>query len=248
MNPQTRFDDRAEDYAQYRPGYPIEAIAAILATVSDAVPLLAADIGAGTGISSRLLADQGVQVWAIEPNAAMRSVAVPHPKVTFHTGNAEQTGLPANSVDLVTCFQAFHWFDPERALPEFHRILKPTGQLAVVWNQRDRSNPVTAGYSRIVQQVSQQHPAEQRQGASAPLTTSPLFTNLRQLTFVYRQALDLTGLIGRAQSVSYIPKDDYSQRQLIAELTELYEQQRDDQGYVYLTYSTQVFLVAVVKV
>ena len=116
LNPQSRFSDRAEDYAKYRPSYPTAAIDCILQEFKEKSPLIAADIGAGTGISSRLLADRGVRVIAIEPNAAMRQVAEAHPLVEFRHGSAEATKLPDKSVDLVTCFQAFHWFNNDKCL------------------------------------------------------------------------------------------------------------------------------------
>lgn len=81
LNPQSRFSDRAQDYAKYRPSYPSEAIDCILAGLETSG--IAADIGAGTGISSRLLADRGVKVIAIEPNAAMKQAAESHPLVEF---------------------------------------------------------------------------------------------------------------------------------------------------------------------
>ena len=148
MNPLSRFSDRAADYAKYRPSYPDEAIAILLEGLGNPSQLLAADIGAGTGISSPLLAQRGVRVIAIEPNEAMREAASPHPLVEFQDGAAEATNLPDTSVDLVTCFQAFHWFNPEPTLEVFHRILKPTGRLAVVWNDRDRNNELTQSYTR----------------------------------------------------------------------------------------------------
>lgn len=65
LQPLERFSERADDYARYRPSYPEAALNALWA---DLDPLLqAADIGAGTGIGSRLLADRGVRVVAIEP-------------------------------------------------------------------------------------------------------------------------------------------------------------------------------------
>lgn len=92
-NPTGRFSDRAADYVKYRPSYPAEAIDAILdglvgsgnasqpvraggtgfQPVRETAPLVAADIGAGTGISTKLLAERGVRVFAIEPNAGMRA-------------------------------------------------------------------------------------------------------------------------------------------------------------------------------
>jgi ubiquinone/menaquinone biosynthesis C-methylase UbiE len=242
LQPLGRFSDRAKDYARFRPTYPTAAIAAILDGLGNPTDLIVADVGAGTGISSRLLAEHGLQVWAIEPNESMQQVADPHPRVTFLTGTAEQTGLLDQSVDLVTCFQAFHWFDPAQALPELRRILKPSGRLAVIWNDRDRSAPFTQSYSQIIQQVSGDHPAEHRMVAEKPLLDSAEFGNIQHLTFSHQQALDWDGLMGRANSSSYIPKDPQSQQQLITALEALYTQWVDAQGLVYLTYCTQVFL------
>jgi hypothetical protein len=114
--------------------------------------------------------------------------------------------------------------------------------LAVVWNDRDRGDPFTQGYSQIVQQVSDHHPAEQRLVAQQPLLHSSEFCNIRHLTFSHQQALDWQGLMGRANSVSYIPKDRQSQQQLMTALEALYTQWADAQGLIYLTYCTQVFL------
>ncbi|WP_295618085.1 hypothetical protein [Chamaesiphon sp. GL140_3_metabinner_50] len=82
LNPLNRFSDRAADYVKYRPSYPAAVIDTILDGL-DAAMLVAADIGAGTGISARLLAERGVRVFAIEPNAAMSAAATPHPLVEF---------------------------------------------------------------------------------------------------------------------------------------------------------------------
>jgi SAM-dependent methyltransferase len=242
MNPLSRFSDRAADYAKYRPSYPASAIDAILEGLLNPSQLVAADIGAGTGISSRLLAERGVRVFAIEPNAAMREAALPHPSVEFRNGTAEATNLPDASVDFVTCFQAFHWFDPTPTLQEFHRILKPSGRLAVVWNNRDQEDELTQSYTRLVQIASNNHPAESRLVSVDPLLSSPLFPHVRCYTFTYRQELDLDGLIGRAKSVSYIPREGEAQQQLISGLKELYNRDRDENGFVYMTYSTSVYL------
>ena len=242
MQPLERFSDRATDYANHRPSYPATAIAAILAGLGNPHQLVAADIGAGTGIASRLLAEQGIQVWAIEPNAAMREAAACHANVTFQAVAAEQTQLPTAFVDLVTCFQAFHWFDPALCLPEFHRILKPSGRLALVWNSRDRQDPFTQDYTQLVQQLSNHHPAASRMVSAQPLFASPYFGNVSQHEFPYQQSLDLESLIGRAQSGSYMPKDDDTIQRLIGGLKELCDRWADEQGRVSLVYNTQVFL------
>lgn len=242
LNPLSRFSQRAADYANYRPSYPTAAIDSILEGLANPSQLVAADIGAGTGISSRLLAQRGMRVLGIEPNADMRQAALPHPLVEFHNGTAENTNLPNTSVDLVVCFQSFHWFDPTPTLLEFRRILKPTGRLAVVWNDRDRSDEFTQSYTRLVQIASNNHPAESRLVSADPLLASPLFPNVRCHTFAYRQDLDLDGLIGRAMSVSYIPRSGLLCSQLVSDLKELYNRCYDENGLVYLVYRTSVYL------
>lgn len=194
MNPQSRFSDRAADYARYRPSYPAEAINTILEGLE--FPLIAADIGAGTGISSRLLGDRGLSVLAIEPNQEMRQAATPHLQVDYRHGTAESTGLAEASVNLVTCFQSFHWFEPVQTLKEFSRILKSKGRLAVVWNERDRGDDFTSRYTLAIEQASHHHPAESRLGAVDPLLASPLFSTVRHFTFSYQQALNLESLLG----------------------------------------------------
>ena len=240
LNPQERFSDRATDYAKYRPSYPTEAIASILEGLPSSVA--AADIGAGTGISSRLLADQGVRVFAIEPNEPMQQAATAHPLVEFRAGTAEHTGLPDASVDLVTCFQAFHWFEPTPTLQEFSRILKSTGRLAIVWNKRDNNDEFTQEYTRLIKQASSDHPAESRLTSVEPLLASSLFSQVRHLTFPYRQALNQEGLIGRTMSTSYLPREGTIQKQLISNLQELYNRFRDEDSFVYLVYCTSVYL------
>ena len=241
MNPLNRFSDRAADYAKYRPSYPEDAIATLLKGLGNPSQLVAADIGAGTGISSRLLAERGVHVLAIEPNTAMREAASPHPLVEFRDGTAEVTNLPDASVDLVTCFQSFHWFDPALTLSEFHRILKPHGCLAVVWNIRDREDEFMQNYTRLVQQASNNHAAELRH-SEHHLQATPLFPDVQCYTFSNQQILNLDGLIGRAQSSSYIPQEGQAQQQLLSGLTQLYHRSCDENGFVYLTYHTNVYL------
>lgn len=242
MNPLSRFSDRVADYVKYRPSYPDAAIDIILEGLENSTQLIVADIGAGTGISSRLLAERGISVIGIEPNAAMREAAESHQLVEFREGTAEVTNLPNASVDLVTCFQAFHWFNPEPSLLEFSRILKPSGRLVLVWNNRDKNDKFTAEYSSLVRAASNNHPAESRMKSVEPLLESPHFVNVSEYTFVYKQQLDFAGLIGRMQSVSYVPCEELIQQQLISDLQNLYKRNCDEQGFVYLVYRTSVHL------
>lgn len=244
MNPTGRFSDRADDYARWRPSYPPEAISFMLEGLAKAGPrLMAADIGAGTGIASRLLADRAVCVKAIEPNAAMREAAQPHPLVEFCAGTAEATGLADASMDLVLCAQAFHWFEHMRALPELKRILRPVGRLVVMWNDRDSGDPLTGEYGAMIRKASGHHPAAEDRGASAEaLDESPLFGRVRLRLFRYEQPLTMQGLIGRARSASYCPKDGPKLDALVGGLTDLHRRFADPKGVVRMVYSTRVYI------
>ena len=146
-------------YDSVRPAYPDEAVAALIdaarrARGADASgqggPLRAADIGAGTGKMSELLARGGLLVDAVEPSEAMRAQASSIEGVTWHGGVAEQTGLPNDVYDIVVFAQSWHWVDSERAGLEAARILAPGGALAIVWNQMAVSIPWVHRLTRIM--------------------------------------------------------------------------------------------------
>ena len=244
MNPQSRFTSRAVDYAKYRPSYPDRVIDRIIAELDNVSESVAADIGAGTGISSRLLADRGIKVLAIEPNAAMRQVAKPHPLVEFRHGNAEDTKLPDASVNLVTCFQAFHWFNPEPTLIEFARILKPNGIIALIWNDRDidGSDLFTRQHDSIITKASNKNPIHSRLDGKSDLQLNTLFSKVKRYSFPYQQAFELKGLVGLAMSASYMPQTGIAYQQLIAELTDLHARHCNDKGLVHLHYQTTLYL------
>ncbi|MFM9995986.1 MAG: class I SAM-dependent methyltransferase [Phycisphaerales bacterium] len=249
LNPTGRFSDRAADYVKHRPSYPREAIDAILDGLGEPPWLLAVDVGAGTGISARLLAERGVRVIAVEPNAAMREagradrrLGEPKYPVDWRDGTAEATGLAAGSVDLVLCAQAFHWFRPDESLREFHRILRPTGRLALMWNQRSRTDPFTAGYRQALLDVGAEPTAERMEFDPAVVARAGLFGPPRLVELPTSQRLDLDGLIGRAMSASYVPRTGPQADRLVAMLRELHARHADADGFVMLVMATQIYL------
>lgn len=142
MDSKQRFSNRADVYAKYRPTYPREAVTAICGRVGLAEGAAVADVGSGTGLWTEKLLEAGLDVYAVEPNLEMRSKAevqfVDQPRFHSCDGSAEATGLASNSVRLVTAGQAFHWFEPTAALPEFCRVIEGDPWMAIVWNTRDR--------------------------------------------------------------------------------------------------------------
>jgi SAM-dependent methyltransferase len=138
MEPTTRFSTKAERYARYRWGYAPEAIQAVFDVSGLTSDAIVADIGAGTGLVTREFVGRVVKIYAVEPNQSMREIMERllnhHPSFFGVDGRAEATGLPDHSIDLIVVGQALHWFEPQAALKEFRRILKPEGWLAIMFH------------------------------------------------------------------------------------------------------------------
>jgi SAM-dependent methyltransferase len=253
QDPLGRFTGRADHYDRYRPTYPDEAIDFIVTRADLDGNSLLADVGCGTGISSRMVAARGIPVIGIEPNDAMRAraeaAAGPEgcPLPSYRAGRAEATGLADGSVRAVLAAQAFHWFEPEATLKEFHRVLVPDGWVFLLWYERDETDPGTAAYGDVIRTAPNATEMEKgRQSAGAVLAESPLFRDFELRTFTHRQALSREALLGRALSISYAPHDPASielWRQGLDRVFDRY-QQHELVTLVYLTslYLARVFL------
>jgi len=239
-DPTKRFTDRAADYVQYRPSYPAGAIDAVLAGLGLPERIAAVDVGAGTGISARLLAARGVHVIAVEPNRAMRESAESHPRVQWHEGTAETTGLDEAAYDLALAAQSFHWFRQAEALRELGRILRRGARLALMWNRRSQEDPLTFGYRRAIREIGGESSAERTAFDPRILERSGFFSPAEVAEFPNRQTLDLEGLVGRARSASYVPRTGPRAERLVELLRELHAEHADDTGRVTLVYTTEL--------
>ncbi|HEX4705100.1 MAG TPA: class I SAM-dependent methyltransferase [Pseudonocardiaceae bacterium] len=131
----TSFGSVAGSYDRVRPG---PAAAAVDWLVPDGCAV-AVDLAAGTGLFTRALRDRVEQVVAVEPDERMREVlAARSPDVRVLAGQAEDIPLPDGYVDGLFVSTAWHWFDPQRAVPEIARVLRDDGRLGVLWTSRDR--------------------------------------------------------------------------------------------------------------
>jgi SAM-dependent methyltransferase len=240
QDPTERFSGLAEGYARYRPDYPREAIDTLLLAASLKPGCLVVDVGCGTGISSRLLADRGLQVVGVEPNESMLEQArqVSTPRVRYVRARGEETGLPSGSIDAVVCAQSFHWLDANRALAEFHRLLLPGRWVALLWNERANDVAATRDFSDIITRHPEARRQEQRrQQAGQALVNSEDFEEYRSFSFPNEQRMSLPALLGRAFSMSYAPVDAAGRSVWKEGLTQVFSKHARE-GLFCLSYET----------
>ncbi|MFM9959529.1 MAG: class I SAM-dependent methyltransferase [Phycisphaerales bacterium] len=228
--PTRRFTGRVGDYAKHRPSYPPEAIDALLEGIAPGA--WAADIGAGTGISTRLLLDRGINVHAVEPNADMRrrgkaDTASFGTRVLWHDSTGERTGLADAAVSLVLCAQSLHWLEGAAAMHEFARILSPGGRAAALWNVHDVRDPAMAAYRDVVMRHARDVPRSPwfRNDAcvlGAPAARAAGLTGYRLREFPNQHTVTLEGLIGRAMSASYMPAEGPQRAAAESDLADLF--------------------------
>lgn len=135
------FTGLADDYSKYRPDYCPSVLSALLGMLEKPISGIDfVDVGAGTGIWTRMVYTAGVNsVVAVEPNKDMRNYGMMETRrksVRWVDGSAEMTSLPDGSADWITMASSFHWADFEQATKEFHRVLRPRGRFSALWNPR----------------------------------------------------------------------------------------------------------------
>ena len=207
------FGAEADAYERARPSYPPDAVA----WLADALRLRSGarvcDLAAGTGKFTRLLVPHlhGAELLAVEPVEGMRTLLarslpdVPVADVPVAAATAEAMSFADGSLDGIAVAQAFHWFDARAALEEFHRVLRPGGRLALVWNARDRSVPWVDELWSIMDRVEKRAPwrAHDEWRESAFVDT-PWFGPLTDATFHHELVLSPDDVVERVRSVSHV--------------------------------------------
>ena len=204
-------------YERGRPPYPAAAVDWLIPPGAAQV----LDLGAGTGKLTRQLAGRGLDVTAVEPSEGMREqLRRAVPGVPVREGTAERIPLPGGSVDAVLVAQAWHWVDPARAVPEVARVLRPGGQLGLLWNIRDERADWVAGLGAILRRSDGTHAVSST--VSAAPTVGPPFGPLerRDVGWVHHLSPDaLVDMVSSRSYVSTLPAADHEK--LLNELRHL---------------------------
>jgi ubiquinone/menaquinone biosynthesis C-methylase UbiE len=240
-----RFSDRVNDYVQFRPGYPQEAIELLKNKFSLSSSSIIADIGSGTGISAEMFLRENCTVFGVEPNDEMRAAAekVLSQYKKFHSvkGTSDKTNLQNQSVDFVVAAQAFHWFEPISTKKEFKRILKDQGYIVIIFNDRKITGSAFAeGYENLMNEFGSDYKQVKHQNVSEKRHREFL-GDYQQFNFENFQEFDFNGLLGRITSSSYAPNKDHPRfNEMKAAFKNLFEQTQT-MGKVKMDYITQVF-------
>jgi len=189
-------------YERARPGYPPAAADYLAAQLGLGPGPTVLDLAAGTGKLTRLLLATGADVIAVEPVAQMRA-ALPEAARVLE-GTAEAIPLADGACDAATVAQAFHWFDGDAALREIHRVVRPGGRLALVWNRRRMEDPLHRAIEDLIAPHRGDAPAHGSAEWRRAFSRTSLFGPLEEREFANEQELDAEGLADRVGSTSFI--------------------------------------------
>ena len=248
-----RFTGKAKIYQQYRASYPNELIEYLYEKAGFSKNSVIADIGAGTGIFSRLLLEKGSRVFCIEPNDDMRVVSendlrrdAKINQCIFVNAPAENTGLKEKSIDFITAAQAFHWFDRQQFATECRRILKDGGKVVLIWNIRDFEHEIVQKDFLIRKKYSVGDAKGLSSGEKSinELTGFFLDDMYEESTFVNDLRLERNDYIGMNLSRSYAPREDKEPEKYInfvADLFKLFDEYSNN-GVLFYPHHTKCYI------
>lgn len=244
----TRFSDRVENYVKYRPSYPPEVLDTLKSECGLTADSIIADIGSGTGILTKPFLENGNSTFAIEPNKEMREAAEEslraYPNFNSVGTTAEATTLENDSIDIIIAGQAFHWFDRLKCKSEFRRILKSSGWIVLIWNER-----LTAGstfqveYENVLKRLGNDYQTVNHKNIGHEIISDFFHPHdYKTRCFSNYQRFDLQGLIGRCLSSSYAPApEEPNHNSLLLELEKLFNA-FEDNGRVCFEYETRIYI------
>ena len=235
-----KFDNKSDFYDIYRPKYAEDIIDYIISSI-DKKESLIVDIGCGTGIFTKQLADKKCNVIGIEPNEEMFEKAKKNLygiKVLNET--AENTKLKPNSIDIITVAQALHWFNMQEFTKEAKRILKSDGKIAIIYNNIDDNTEIIKKYKKIHEKYCSNYNNHNR-------NLKELFDEILEENYIFNifqnnQRYTYEEFMGYSFSLSYsLKEDDINYNKYIEELKELFKEYSKNNVLEFPMYSKLAF-------
>ena len=239
----TSFGAFATTYDAVRPEWPSATVTWMLGSPTAETVCHVVDVGAGTGKGTRAIAALGHEVIAVEPSDGMRDAltaslrALPAEvagRITIVAGGAEDIPVEIGSVDAVTAFQAWHWFDETAAAGECARVLRPGGWLSMGWHHRSEDVAWLSELSDIVQRHG-----NQPDDYEAP-PVWPEFEPSETELFTHRMRQSVENLVLHASTWSYVairPERD----RILDEVRALGRRVADRDGIVEIPMTTRCY-------
>jgi SAM-dependent methyltransferase len=244
-----RFTHRASEYATGRPTYPGGVLDRLKTLIGFDASWQVADIGAGTGLASRLFLENGNAVTCVEPNAAMRAFAESQlgkfDRLRILDGSAEQTGLEASSIDLVVAAQAFHWFDTRAFALECLRVLTDRGQVMLIRNNKPTDS---SSFASDYEAFERAHAIDRHVVIDKQTLSEQTIPNwfdpatLVSFTLPNHQPCDFDTLLSRVVSFSSMPTRGHERFEaMVQDLRALFDRYQQS-GQITITYQTCAYV------
>lgn len=203
------------------------------------------DVGAGTGILTRQLAATGLPMIGVEPDEQMLAKARVHsgqPEAEYRWGSAEHLGMASESVGALVCGQSFHWFDTDRSLTEFRRVLATDNPVLLVWNIRSPDcDDFHCAYEQLLNDVFERYTETLQIDDALERRIEYFFSgSFKERTFHNRQKLSLSGLLERTLSCSYAAQPGTPEFVIASNALRALHQEYEQQGNISLNYRTRV--------
>lgn len=195
------FGNLGEYYSEARQKFPTEIIDWFWSFVKDNNPQIL-DLGCGTGISTRQIAENGAKIIGCDRDALMLNEAKKVPgDIQYILASAENLPFGDGKFHAVTAFSAFHWFANKKAIAEIRRVLKSNGIFCVV-NKND-TGEFKEAYRKIIRDmIGEDSPEIKKDYNPAKILTSAGFKEVYQKDFSLSEYFTLSQVMQYVQSIS----------------------------------------------
>ena len=238
---------KQEDYSKYRPAYSIELFE-LLSKEFDMNNKVIVELGAGTGIFSKIASFYCKQIYYVEPNIDMINKGKEYCKdcnnIVYVNKSAESTELPKKSIDIVFAVQSFHWFDKQKLKQEVSKILKDDGYFAIVWNDWvDEKNEFSKEYFKYISDWNTKLTGKTYQHKNID-DRKNFFKNgeYETYTFIHSKKYTIDMLVGLSKSLSYAQKENSEYyKEFIDGIVSIFNKYKKDDK-VYFDFHTEMFI------